>query len=108
MSVRFVSTETRLSRNMTFAIAVATSFAWREPCGAKVPANGSCYPGMACDGLGFYVADRLNSSIRKITARGGLIETFAGNGRKGFAGDAGPATSAAGRALGIETRAAAR
>jgi len=51
--------------------------------------------GVTLDRAGnIYVADRLNSCIRKITARGGLIETFAGNGRKGFAGDAGPATSA--------------
>jgi streptogramin lyase len=51
--------------------------------------------GITLDRAGnIYVADRLNSSIRKITARGGTIETFAGNGRKGFAGDAGPATSA--------------
>ena len=41
-----------------------------------------------------YVADRLNSCVRKITARSGRIETFAGNGRKGFAGDAGPAGTA--------------
>ena len=41
-----------------------------------------------------YVADRLNSCVRKITARSGIIETFAGNGRKGFAGDAGPAGTA--------------
>lgn len=51
--------------------------------------------GITLDRAGnIYVADRLNSCIRKITARGGTIETFAGNGRKGFAGDAGPATSA--------------
>ena len=51
--------------------------------------------GVTLDRAGnIYVADRLNSCIRKITARSGTIETFAGNGRKGFAGDAGPATSA--------------
>ena len=51
--------------------------------------------GITLDRAGnIYVADRLNACIRKITARGGSIETFAGNGRKGFAGDAGPATSA--------------
>ena len=51
--------------------------------------------GITLDRAGnIYVADRLNACIRKITARGGTIETFAGNGRKGFAGDAGPATSA--------------
>lgn len=51
--------------------------------------------GITLDRAGnIYVADRLNSCIRKITARSGNIETFAGNGRKGFAGDAGPATSA--------------
>jgi hypothetical protein len=27
---------------------------------ARVPANGGCYPGMACDDLGFYIADRLS------------------------------------------------
>jgi len=51
--------------------------------------------GVTLDRAGnIYVADRLNSCVRKIFARGGLIETFAGNGRKGFAGDAGPANTA--------------
>jgi DNA-binding beta-propeller fold protein YncE len=41
-----------------------------------------------------YVADTLNHRVRKLDARTGRITTIAGTGRKGFAGDGGPATQA--------------
>jgi uncharacterized protein (TIGR03437 family) len=41
-----------------------------------------------------YISDYLNDRIRKVTPRG-TITTIAGNGIAGFAGDGGPATSAA-------------
>ena len=40
------------------------------------------------------VADTWNNRIRKIDARSGQITNFAGTGRKGFAGDGGPAAQA--------------
>jgi sugar lactone lactonase YvrE len=40
-----------------------------------------------------YIADSLNSRIRKVTLDG-TIHTIAGNGGFGFSGDGGPATEA--------------
>jgi sugar lactone lactonase YvrE len=53
------------------------------------------YPaGVAVDSKGnLFIADSGNHSIRKVTPAG-IIGTIAGNGRAGFSGDGGPATSA--------------
>lgn len=40
------------------------------------------------------IADTLNSCVRKIDAKTGVITTIAGTGEKGFAGDGGPAAKA--------------
>jgi len=52
------------------------------------------YPsGVAVDAAGsLYIADSLNSRIRKVS--NGVVTTVAGNGMAGFGGDNGPATSA--------------
>jgi hypothetical protein len=51
--------------------------------------------GLALDGAGnLYIADTGNNVIRKITAATGLINTVAGNGTAGYAGDGRLATSA--------------
>lgn len=42
----------------------------------------------------FYITDTVNQRIRKVTVATGIINTVAGNGTAGFAGDGGPATSA--------------
>jgi hypothetical protein len=54
------------------------------------------YPtGVALDNAGnLYIADQNNQRIRKVDANG-IITTVAGNGTAGYAGDGGPATSAA-------------
>ena len=41
-----------------------------------------------------YLADHNNLRIRRIDAKTGVITTIAGNGQRGFSGDAGPATGA--------------
>ena len=51
--------------------------------------------GIALDGEGnLYIADRLNSRIRRVDAATGIISTVAGNGTAGYSGDGGAATSA--------------
>ena len=50
--------------------------------------------GVAVDGMGnLYIADFGNNRVRKV-ALDGTITTVAGNGRQGYSGDGGPATSA--------------
>ncbi len=41
-----------------------------------------------------YVVDMMNHAVRKIDAKTGKISTFAGNGKMGYSGDGGPASSA--------------
>jgi len=54
------------------------------------------YPaGVALDAAGnLYIADTHNQRIRMVSAATGTITTLAGNGRSGYEGDGGPATSA--------------
>ena len=50
--------------------------------------------GVAVDGLGnIYIADKYNNRIRKVSTSG-TISTVAGNGKAGYSGDGGSATSA--------------
>lgn len=50
---------------------------------------------VASDSAGnLLIADTLNYRIRKVDAKTGLIQTIAGNGTVGYAGDGGPATEA--------------
>jgi len=42
-----------------------------------------------------YFSDTFNHRVRKVDAKSGVITTVAGNGKKAFAGDGGPATDAA-------------
>ena len=42
----------------------------------------------------YYIADMVNSAIRRVDAKTGVITTFAGNGQPGYSGDGGPASQA--------------
>lgn len=59
----------------------ATQADLSSPCGLAVDSKGN-----------FYIADNGNSRIRQVAA--GIINTVAGTGTAGYAGDGGPATSA--------------
>jgi RHS repeat-associated protein len=61
----------------------ATSATLNQPTGIAVDSSGN-----------IYIADTLNSRVRKITAATGIITTYAGNGTQGASGDGGPASSA--------------
>jgi RHS repeat-associated protein len=51
--------------------------------------------GIALDSAGnIYIADELNSVIRKVSVASGIITTVAGTGEAGYQGDGGPATVA--------------
>ena len=42
----------------------------------------------------YYIADMVNSAIRRVDAKTGIITTFAGTGKPGYSGDGGPANKA--------------
>ncbi len=42
----------------------------------------------------FYIADMVNSAVRRVDAKTGVITTFAGTGKPGYSGDGGPANQA--------------
>src|SRR5205814_7961110 len=58
----------------------ATSARLNSPRGIAVAANGD-----------FYIGDRSNNKVRKVTALTGLITTYAGTGTAGYSGDGGSA-----------------
>ena len=59
----------------------------------KATFNGMHSVAVTPDGT-VYVADTWNNRIRKIDPKTGMIAAFAGTGKKGYAGDGGPALSA--------------
>lgn len=61
----------------------ATKATMNEPYAVVVDRNGD-----------FYIVDRLNAVVRKVDGRSGAMSTVAGNGKKGFGGDGGPASAA--------------
>jgi len=63
--------------------ALATLARLNRPQGIHLASNGD-----------LYIADALNSAIRKVAAVTGIITTYAGTGTAGFSGDGGAATSA--------------
>ncbi len=62
----------------------AAKAAFNEPYAVVRDSNGD-----------LYIADRLNAVIRKVDGKTGVVVTAAGNGKKEYAGDGGPATKAA-------------
>lgn len=76
----------------TFAGTGGTGFAGDGGPATSATFNRPVY--IHFDGRNWLVADESNQRVRRITPAG-LINTFAGNGTQGFAGDGGPATAAA-------------
>jgi trimeric autotransporter adhesin len=70
--------------NSTLSGTPATNALLSDPAGVFVDGSGN-----------LFIADRGNNVVRKVTVATGAIQTIAGNGSAGYAGDAGPATSAA-------------
>jgi streptogramin lyase len=62
---------------------LATKARFNEPYALAVTPEGD-----------LYVVDRLNAVIRRVDGKTGIITTVAGTGKKGYAGDGGPATKA--------------
>ncbi len=61
----------------------AASARLNSPRGIVVASNGD-----------FYIGDRSNNKVRRVTASTGVITTFAGTGTAGYSGDGGAATAA--------------
>ena len=61
----------------------ALQASFNKPHEIRFDAAGNCY-----------VADMVNHAIRRIDAKSGIITTIAGNRRKGYSGDGGPAVEA--------------
>lgn len=64
-------------------LGAATSARLNSPRGIAVASNGD-----------FYIGDRSNNKIRKVTALTGIITTYAGTGTAGYSGDGAPAIAA--------------
>ncbi len=79
-------------------IATAAGSAGSGYSGDGGPATSALFDGcggVAVDAAGnFFVADTVNSRIRRVEAATGVITTVAGTGVSGYSGDGGPATSA--------------
>jgi sugar lactone lactonase YvrE len=89
--VRVVDTETGIIS--TFAGNGSEGFGGDGGPAAEASLNSP--GGLAIDTAGnVYIADTFNLRIRRVDATTGMIETIAGTGTRGFAGDGGPATEA--------------
>ena len=84
----------QVSRGIVNTLAGNGSFGYGGDGGVATSASLFNPSGVAADKFGnVYIADTTNNRVRVVTAGG--ISTFAGNGKTGFSGDGGPATSAA-------------
>lgn len=85
----------RIALDGTISTVAGTGEAGFSGDGGPAVAARLAWPsGLAFDSAGnLYIADEQNNRIREVTT-GGTIQTVAGNGVAGFAGDGGPATAA--------------
>jgi DNA-binding beta-propeller fold protein YncE len=81
--------------NVTTFAGMATGYGFTNGTGTAArfdhPSNMAYYPGPS--GIDIYVADRDNNAIRKVTAPGGVVTTFAGSGTPAYANGNGVAAS---------------
>jgi len=86
----------RVDTDMRVWVAAGkTTFGYAGDGGPALDALLDTPSGVAVGASGFpiYIADTANDCIRRVDANG-IIETIAGNGMPGYAGDGGPATNA--------------
>jgi len=84
----------KISNNVVTTVAGNGTAASGGDGGPAASASFASVYGIALDAAGnLYVADYWGARVRKITP-GGVITTYAGNGRSGTSGDGGPATAA--------------
>jgi sugar lactone lactonase YvrE len=85
----------RNRRGVVTTIAGNGSLGYTGDGGAATSAYLSAPSALARDAGGnLYVTEPWANRVRRIEAASGIISTFAGNGRRGFDGDGGPATKA--------------
>ena len=84
----------KVTPNGVISTIAGSRFGYSGDGGPATAATFNLPAALTIDSIGsIYVADSGNNVIRKITPDG-IIHTVAGNGRAGFSGDGGPATSA--------------
>jgi enoyl-[acyl-carrier-protein] reductase (NADH) len=89
-------------RKVTVSTGIITTIAGSSTSGSYSGDNGQATSatlwlpsGVALDASGnVYIADYVNSRVRKVTVSTGIITTIAGTGSSTFSGDGGAATSA--------------
>ncbi len=84
-----------VAASFVYTIAGDGGYGYTGDGGPATLAEMSEATGVAVDSAGnLYIADTNNNVVRKVAAGSGNISTVAGNGKAGYSGDGGPATSA--------------
>jgi uncharacterized protein (TIGR03437 family) len=94
LGISFVLLSEFAAAGSSYSISTVAGSSWVGDGGPATSAILLQAEGLASDAAGnLYIADAADQRVRKVTP-GGVIQTVAGTGVRGFAGDGGPATSA--------------